>query len=262
MNISKILALFSLLQISLLSPLSSYSQTVTIPNVFTAGTAAKAADVNANFNTLAAAINALSARVGTQTAGGSSGTSCSLGQNNLGLTYTPTNNAANTFVSGRKLASFPIIDLADGSRYAITFPSDDGAIYGVVGNYYAEVEVTRANDASLAGCSPNIIINGYNAYLTSYDSYNFNNSNGLGATGKTSASITIIFGGSKVTVNFSFINKYISPTISSSNTTPTYAWSGMDYVINFPWAKITPLPSTFTSQLQALVNSVSLKSVK
>jgi hypothetical protein len=41
------------------------AQTASVPNVFTAGTAAKAADVNANFAALVAAINNLTARVST-----------------------------------------------------------------------------------------------------------------------------------------------------------------------------------------------------
>lgn len=43
--------------------LAAQAQTVTVPNAFVAGAAAKASEVNANFSTLAAGINALATRM-------------------------------------------------------------------------------------------------------------------------------------------------------------------------------------------------------
>jgi hypothetical protein len=272
MNNSKKLALICVVLDLLLFTKESFSQAVIIPNIFSPGTPARSAEVNANFSALANAINKLPTQTSNaQTSNGQTGVACQLGKNNLALTYVPTNNVPNTFIGGqidgRKLTSVPVIDLIDGAHYSITFPAEGvRSSWGTV-TWYANIDVIRSKDSMALSCGSNITINGYSAYLTSNDSYTFTNTNDdpNGATGKANASITIFFGGSQATVSFFVAKNYTGTQTYNSNTatyTPIYAWKDMDYVINFPWAKVTPLPSTLTNQLQAFVNSISFKSVK
>lgn len=243
---------------------SAYSNTVTIPNTFSAGTPAKAAEVNANFNALANAINGLSAQINSQSQNSTSGSGCQLGANHLGLNYSPTNNLPNTNINGYRMAAFPLIDLINGSRYSITFPVEKSASTDA---WDANLEVTRSSNSSAPQCGSNISINGFRAYLASNDGYNFNNveyTRTNGASGKASASVTIFFGGSQVTLDLSVSKKYTAVknwSYNFSSFTPTYAWNELNFVTNFPWNTITPLPSNLTSQLQTLINSISFRAV-
>jgi hypothetical protein len=244
----------------------SYSQAVKVPNIFSAGSPAKAAEVNENFNALANAINSITTSTPAQSQAGSGSISCGLGGNYLGLTYTPTNAPPNTVVLGQKLVSVPIIDLVNGARYSIVFPS---ITYNSQGTNFFEkhVEVIRSNGSVGSQCDSNLTVNGYKAYLSSNDSYVFSGdgTNSNGATGKANASLTIFFGGSQVTISLWIEKNYVKATVYNYGPAAyirQYAFNDMDYVFNFPWNQVTPLPATLTSQLQALINSVSFKAVQ
>ena len=242
---------------------SAYSQAVTVPNTFSSGSPAKAAEVNANFTTLANAINNLASQLSAQVQNSSSVSTCQLGKNNLGLVYAPTNDLPNKILlaNSSKVAAVPVIDLVNGARYSLIYPASsyrDSA-------WSTGANVTRSSGSMESQCGNNLTINGYKAFLTTTDSYDFYSSNegtsyyGTGAIGRAYANLTIFYGGSQVTVNFEV--KIVYSQISDASSKPVYALKEIDYVLNFPWSKVTPLPSTLASQLQTLVNAVSFKAI-
>ena len=244
---------------------SSYSQAVTIPNTFTSGTPAKAADVNANFNALATAIDSLQKSISAlqvnSNGGGTPTANCS---SNLHVTsYSNSTSSVGQIVTiaGIKFTihQFPIYEIETGKHYSIKIPlasnsgQDDKVIQINTKHVSKDYQNSLLCAQTITGYPATIAISDGINYVLSKNSYN-SAYNSFAVFGQVTVDLSILI--NQTLISFSFGMPPFNGA-AYTKTQPSYIQS--DFITGFAWANITPVPDTWITPISQIINYVAIE---